>query len=159
MEAQTSHTLLPLRPFARPGDQMNQTEARIETLKALVRVSYNPSVPMTERQAAWSRFKAICGYYRIDPGNFHPMHLHIPAPPRQFTATKPPLRPITQSLIYPQQKKLKIMKDASNRTESDTGTSHSGCTHPPTKVARAKCRRHRKKLILRQTGITTLDSV
>lgn len=123
---------------------MTQNEARIETLRALVRVAYDPAAPMTERQAAWFRFKAICSYYRINPRDFEPIHYHIPARTCQFTVTRPPLNPVTQSLINPQQKKKRIMSRY-DKTPRNQKTVHKDCTHDDTKTARAKCRRHREK--------------
>lgn len=128
---------------------MTQSEARIETLKALLRVAYDPSVPMTERQAAWFRFKAICGYYRIDPGSFGIPRTHIPARTCQFVASRPPLNPVTQSLISPQQKKARIMRVQQQPdptpNKRNQKTVHKDCTHGDSKTDRAKCRRHREK--------------
>lgn len=128
---------------------MTQNEARIETLKALLRVAYDPAVSMTERRAAWFRFKAICGYYRINPNSFGIPRSHTVARTCQFIATKPPMSPITQSLINPQQKKARIMRTSqqpeptpSKKTQK---TVHRDCTHPDTKTGRAKCRRHKEK--------------
>lgn len=129
---------------------MTQNEARIETLRALVAVAYDLSAPLVERQAAWFRFKAICRYYRINPRDFEPIHYHIPARTCQFIATKPPLRPTTQSLISPQQKKRRIMRaqkpaESTPVDQRNQKTVHKDCTHPDTKTGRAKCRRHKEK--------------
>lgn len=128
---------------------MTQNEARIETLRSLVAVAYDLSAPLVERQAAWFRFKAICRYYRINPRDFEPIHYHIPARACQFVATKPPLRPTTQSLISPQQKKRRIMRAQQQPdptpNKRNQKTVHKDCTHGDSKTDRAKCRRHKEK--------------
>lgn len=109
---------------------MNQHEARTRELQQLLYAATEWARPTTERKMCYRRFRDICSRYNIDPSS-----IKIPrTPPGPRKVRKLPTPP-------PSNKPTKAQPPGPDKRK----TVHSDCTHPNTKVARSKCRRHREK--------------